>query len=698
MHISVLGVIAVTGREGGDATPTAAKDLAFLGELLAHAGSFVSSDHLVDRVWGRRPTADPLNAVQVRVSRLRRLFRKEWGVDGEAVVVTKPGGYVLDLDRYAVDARDFEDLVRQSRCRREHGDPSGAAGVLARGLAMWRGAPFSGLQDSPCTAAEAARLEEVRATAAETYAELVLGLGRPQDAVGTLGVLTSRYPLREHAHRLLMEALHACGRPAEALLVYERLRGRLAEQLGVAPGQQVQARYQALLSGRDEALDRTAARLGVPAPARTRGRVAAGRDGVRPRSQAHPPAPPHVRAPDRVPARATTAATATTAAMAATGHGAVSGIPRLPACFTGRTEAVGLVERVLDGPAGNAARAVAVSGMPGAGKSALAAVVAHRMGERFPDGRIHLDLRGGGAAPPPAARVLRQALTLLGGERGPVGPLEPEPAPGSDAGAQELSRLTARLRRAVTGRRVLFVFDDVAGAAQLRPLLEPLAGCAVLATSRSPLAGLDGFTLVRVGPLPPTDSVELLSRLAGAGRVAAEAAEAGRVADLCGHLPLALRVVGARLAAHPALSLADLAGALARGASRLDELEFDDLSVRRSLASGHRALARASDTRGRLAARLLPLLGGKRLAEVTPALAGRLLELGPEAGASALEGLAAAGFVTAGRDGCHAVHALVQDYAREVAEGGAGHRRAPEPARPGPARRPGSGPRTCSSR
>ncbi|MGZ9928696.1 BTAD domain-containing putative transcriptional regulator [Streptomyces sp. NC-S4] len=684
-----MGLIAVTGREGSDATPTAAKDLAFLGELLAHAGSFVSSDHLIDRVWGSSPTADPVNAVQVRVSRLRRLFQKEWGADGDAVVVTRSGGYVLDLDRQALDALDFEDLVHRSRCRREQGDPSGAAALLARGLAMWRGAPFSGTQDNPCTAAEAVRLEELRATVVETYAELLLELGRPQEATGRLGGLTSRYPLREHAHRLLMEALHACGRPAEALLVYEHLRGRLAEQLGVAPGQQVQDRYRALLSGRDGTPGPPPARPAVPGPARVRGWAAAGRDGVRPRSQTLVQAPAHSRAPDRAPGRAATAPT---------GHGTAPGIPRLPARFTGRAEAVGLVERVLEGPVGNGARAVAVSGMPGVGKSALAAFVAHRMGERFPDGRIHLDLRGGSPARPSAARVLRQTLCLLGAERDPGGRPEPEPAPGSGADAQDLSRLTARLRHAVTGRRVLFVFDDVAGAAQLRPLLEPLTGCAVLATSRSPLAGLDGLTLVRVGPLPPTDSVALLSRLAGAGRVAAEAAEAARVAALCGHLPLALRVVGARLAAHPALSLADLAGALAQGTSRLDELEFDDLSVRRSLAAGHRALARSSDTRGRLAARLLPLLGGKRLEEVTPALAGQLLERGPEAGATALEGLAASGFVVAGRDGSHAVHALVQDYAREVADGGAGHLRDPEPARSVPARRPRGGPRTCTSR
>ncbi|MCZ0982083.1 BTAD domain-containing putative transcriptional regulator [Streptomyces diastatochromogenes] len=90
---------------------------------------------------GRRPTSDPLNAVQVRVSRLRRLFRAAWGEDGDAVIVTKPGGYVLDLDRRSVDGAAFEDLVRDARRRRRYGDRAGALAGVERALDLWRGAP-----------------------------------------------------------------------------------------------------------------------------------------------------------------------------------------------------------------------------------------------------------------------------------------------------------------------------------------------------------------------------------------------------------------------------------------------------------------------------------------------------------------------------------------------------------------------------
>ncbi|MER7533856.1 BTAD domain-containing putative transcriptional regulator [Streptomyces sp. NPDC097704] len=664
MNISVLGPVVVTGAEGSESAPSAARDRAFLGELLVHTGSFVSSDHLAEQVWGRRPTSDPLNAVQVRVSRLRRLFRAAWGEDGDAVIVTKPGGYVLALDRRSVDGAAFEDLVRDARRRRRYGDRAGALAGVERALALWRGAPFADSVDTPCLAAEARRLQELRTATRELHAELLLELGRAEDVVGGLCELTGRHPMREHAHVLLMRALRSCGRPAEALLVYEGLRGRLAEQLGVDPGEQVQALYRALLTGRAATKSDGPAPGGAPTRSKTPPRTeTATRTGVPDRiaAPARVQVPARARASDAAPEPEAAAASGSSAGS--TGTGVALGHLHSPLHFVGRAGPLRTVERVLlDARDTGTTRAVAVSGMPGVGKSALTAIVSYRLRERFPDGRVHLQLGAHRPCPPTPARVLRQALIAMEGA-------VPEHAHAMSTDARDLGVLTARLRRAVAGRRVLFVLDDVAGAAQLRPLLEPLSGCAVLATSTTPLTSLDGFTPLRLGPLSPSDSVALLGALAGTGRRTGDVAAMERIAALCGHLPLALRVIGARLAAHPTLSPADLADALLSGEGRLDELDFDDLSVRGSLASGYRDLARAAGGRGRLAARLLPLIGRRRLRTLTPASAGQLLEAGPMTGAAALEGLAAVGFAAAGSPGAYEVHPLVQHFAREIANG-----------------------------
>ncbi|HKS44750.1 MAG TPA: BTAD domain-containing putative transcriptional regulator [Amycolatopsis sp.] len=224
----------------------------------------------------------------------------------------------------------------------------------------------------------------------------------------------------------------------------------------------------------------------------------------------------------------------------------------------------------------NATPVTVISGEPGAGKTALAVQVAHRMSVAFPDGQLFIPLNGT-AAPRDIGAVLTDLLRALGVS----GPMVPE-----DPYAR-----AAAYRGMLTGRRVLVVLDDAADAAQTRPLLPGTPGCAVLVTSRRKLTGLEGARRLQLGPLSDRDAQQLLGRIAGAERVRDQAPAAERIAAACGNLPLALRIAGTRLAIRPNLGLAALAGRLEDKVRRLDELTTSDLQVRGSIALSYQALS-----------------------------------------------------------------------------------------------------------
>lgn len=246
---------------------------------------------------------------------------------------------------------------------------------------------------------------------------------------------------------------------------------------------------------------------------------------------------------------------------------------RLPG-FVGRAA---LVERIRDTVLRDAATGTAVcgiSGMAGVGKSALALHLAYELRDHFPDGQLYAELAAGSETPADTAGVLLRFLRLLG--------LDAESVPHNMAARAEL------FRARTSGRRILMVLDDVAGAAQLRALLPGSTGSAVLVSSRTPYTGVDGASWFDLDVLGAEESVAVLAGLAGAGRVAAVPASTARVVDYCGRLPLALRIVGARLAARPSWSMTRLATVLADQHGRLDQLVADDMAVRTSIYAGYR--------------------------------------------------------------------------------------------------------------
>ncbi|MGW0909647.1 helix-turn-helix domain-containing protein [Streptomyces sp. NPDC002853] len=265
-------------------------------------------------------------------------------------------------------------------------------------------------------------------------------------------------------------------------------------------------------------------------------------------------------------------------------------IPELP----GRAGELDVLDVLRPAARGKGPLVVALDGPGGVGKSALAVHAAHRLGERFPDGQLYADLRGSRRDEHPVSSdvVLRRFLGALGA---------PRPYPGSAADA------AAAYRTLLTERQVLIVLDNALDAAQVRPLLPAAHGCAVLVTSRGVLAALNGAVHLHLMPLPPAASIDVLGLWAGAGRLKGECAAAEVIARHCDHLPLALRIAGARLAARPRWPVRELADRLADPGRRLAELSFADLDMRAALDAGHRELLTRGPT-GRAAALALPLL------------------------------------------------------------------------------------------
>ncbi|MFR9789948.1 BTAD domain-containing putative transcriptional regulator [Streptomyces sp. MB22_4] len=347
-------------------------------------------------------------------------------------------------------------------------------------------------------------------------------------------------------------------------------------------------------------------------------------------------------------------------------------LPPPPAHFTGRTLVQGALRHVLTGPSAPAPAVAVVSGMAGVGKSALALHVAHELRERFPDGQLYVNLHGATPGVPPLAPA--QALAALLRDLGVAPRTVPEHP---DAAA-------ALLRSLLAPARVLLVLDDAADAAQVRPLLPAGPGCAVIVTSRSPLTTLDGTRRFPLAPLAEEDSAELLRLLSG--RAGLDAGHA--LVHLTGGLPLALRVVAARLTARRALTPDALAGQLAATGGRLRHLEYDDLSVRRSLGVAHDALAAAARETDRDAALVLRGIGALDLPTYGAPLLADLTGIDARRAEAALDRLVDVALLEETAYGRYTPHDLVREFARELAEetGEFGAAAVQAPAADGPAR------------
>ena len=259
------------------------------------------------------------------------------------------------------------------------------------------------------------------------------------------------------------------------------------------------------------------------------------------------------------------------AAAAAPAWTGMCQLPAAPADFTGRSADVDLLQRRL----GTGAMTITViSGPPGAGKTALALYTAHQAYDLFPDGQLFARL-GSPGRPRDPQDILEEMLHALG--------ISTERMPPVGA------RREALYRAILAHRRILLIADDAATAAQVRPLLPGTDGSAVLVTSRARLPGLEAAQLVNLGEMPADEAVALLGKISGQDSTDGEALTV--IASHCGHLPLALRIAGSRLAFEPGLSACALAQALSDPPRRLAELTIGDLSVAARFEPAYRALS-----------------------------------------------------------------------------------------------------------
>lgn len=214
-----------------------------LARLALDAGRVVPADVLIDGVWGAAPPADAANALQALVSRLRR------ALGGAIAVESGTGGYRLAVDPEDVDAHRFEELAARGRRELAADRPREASELLGAALGMWRGAALADLGDAEFARAPAARLGDLRETAAEDRFDAELRLGRHAEVLPDLEMAAAAHPLRERLAALRMRALHAVGRRSDALLVFEHTRRVLAEELGVDPDIELSAAHLAVVRG-----------------------------------------------------------------------------------------------------------------------------------------------------------------------------------------------------------------------------------------------------------------------------------------------------------------------------------------------------------------------------------------------------------------------------------------------------------------
>jgi DNA-binding SARP family transcriptional activator len=247
----VLGPLTVV-RDGAEFPVASTKVRTVLALLLVHARQVVPPSALIDELWPDAPPSSATNTLQTYISQLRRLIGAS--ADAPSPLLTRPGGYLLEVPPEAVDSLRFERLVRNGRQAIEDGDYDGATVSLQAGLDLWRGAALADVPGA-ATAREAARLEQLRLTAHELRITADLAMGRHSQTVGELQQLLAMHPWREDLVAQLMTALYRCNRQAEALATFREFRAQLVEEHGVEPATELQQMYQRVLN-QDDALRR----------------------------------------------------------------------------------------------------------------------------------------------------------------------------------------------------------------------------------------------------------------------------------------------------------------------------------------------------------------------------------------------------------------------------------------------------------
>ncbi|MER5630361.1 AfsR/SARP family transcriptional regulator [Streptomyces nitrosporeus] len=590
-EIRLSGLVEVrTAGHSGDLGPT--KTRLTLAALAWDAERTVDVDTLIHRVWDDRPPLKPRESLHSHVSRIRSGLQSAGA--GTPVVVRGTNSYVLRVPPDRVDLRLHADLTGRGRSLRES-DPEEALRLLDRADGLWRGEPLAGIAGSwP---------EHLRTTVAGTVleaatarADALLGMGRFTEAVPVLLPLVEERALDEALAERLVIALYGSGRTAEATGLLQRTRQRIVRDVGLDMGRRLHRAHQGIITGTPagDLLRRTDDR-----------REAA-------------PERPASTAPDNLP----------------------RDIP-----WVGRRDELYRLGSTLGEGAGETVVTVeAIHGMGGVGKTSLAVHLAHRLKDRFPDGRLFVHLGGPTVGRPPA-RVLAELLRLLG--------MRAEELP------READELTALWRSSARNRRMLVVLDDAVDSEQIRPLLPGASPTAVIVTSRRRLPGLPGVRAFSLDVLPDDDAIELFNRRLGARPGTAEAATAD-IVRICCHVPLAIEIAASRLLARPSWTVSDLLGQL-EGEGALAALQDGERTMTHVFDLSYRALSVGQQ----LVFRRIGLHDG---VEFGPSAVAALTGLSFRTAETVLEELMAHHLVSEPSPHRFTMHDLLREYARSLAE------------------------------
>jgi DNA-binding SARP family transcriptional activator/tetratricopeptide (TPR) repeat protein len=639
-------------RDGVHADLGPARQCCVVAVLLMTPGQPVALEVLVEHVWGHQRPERVRNVLATYVSRLRRslaLLDARTAAAGADVCPPgvelryQSGGYLVTCVSEQVDLHRSAQLARRAREHAAAGRDEEADRLFAEALGLCAGEPLAGLKGD-WTERTRQQMESERRVLLLNRLGVELRLRRHEALVPVLTTLVRDDPTDVRLVDLLMVALYRSGRRAEALATYREARRVSVDELGLEPGGRLRQLQRAILRGDP-----------VPDWSPTATDQAATHPGPQPgSSKAAWPARAAAGSPGRAQPQTSPAAPASVMPRPA----------QLPASigdFVGRVGSLSAVVQAAGHNRGAPGVPIVVTGVAGAGKTALVLRAAHQLRPEFPAGQLFAGLGATGTHPADPSGVLARFLRALG--------VPPALVP---ADSEERAAL---YRSLLADQRVLVVLDDACDEEQVRPLLPTGPGCRVLISSRRRLAGLEAASTVHLGTFDRQEAVELLSNAVGTDRIADDMAAAMDVCRLCGFLPLALRVAGARLARLPALPMAAFAAELEDERRRLDLLRAGDLYVRASLAVSYQRLADTSQ-------RLLRRLGLLQAVDFTGTVAAAVLDLPAAAADQVLDDLVTASLIeVAGVDGVgqvrYRMHDIVRIFAREraVAEESAGARR-----------------------
>jgi DNA-binding SARP family transcriptional activator/tetratricopeptide (TPR) repeat protein/transcriptional regulator with XRE-family HTH domain len=527
----ILGPVEV-GLPGSPVPLPGARQKKLLAALLLDVGAAVPHERLVDTLW-ESPPLSARQQIHNSIASLRRILAS---APGNCRITTTPAGYQLHVPAELIDVSLFAALVEESEHLERHDKWGEALGSLERALNLWRGPALAGLSGGSLDTA-ATHLDGLRVAAVERAMALRLRLNPVSSLVSDLKSLVAQHPYRETLRAQLIEALHHSGQQVEALAVYEEGRQLLAQEFGIDPG---------------PALRHAHLRVLRSSPATE---------------------------PDAAEAADPDSATTQLAGRTPAGPGRLQNyLPHSTKEFTGRhAEVSRLNDTALSSPS-KALIISALDGMGGVGKTALAVHLAHELTEEYPDGQYFVELHGfsPGRNPLTPPQALEQLLRQVGTAVEGVPP--------------DLAGRSALWRSLLAGRRALILLDNAVDVAQVRPLMPGATQSLVIVTSRRRLAALEGAVPLSLNVLPPDDAQQLFIKIAGEERTRDATAGVATVTELCGRLPLAIRIAAARFRDRPSWSIEHLVQQLQDQRSRARFLSAGDRDVMAVLQLSYRHL------------------------------------------------------------------------------------------------------------